>query len=356
MAILVPAFLTDLDNCGDLGLRHHFRPAKRPIIKGLQDAARQFPKMPKRRKHSGSKSRVVHDSDCFSILPLEIRVQIATYLRTADFLRLRQSSRAMAVVFGIESFWKSRFSQNGDRGFLNCLAENPRKRESKNWRLIYRCTARIDRCDEHLWATRRRWRNNRWLIERCSMIRTSDEHIVSNQGLLNELCWKEVSTEFRCDRDSRPENRHGGKENECRICWAEHKLFSQVVLLESSINGLAVSIQREGAETYITGFDLLNADPERPNVLLGYRLPGGSVTLNFYGEQLIGFTVIEGQGGIHAIRPIFNENTIPTSWIGIPEGFGICKPTELVLERNIKAISGKFDVSHSYPGKMCSIR
>ncbi|CAG7948943.1 unnamed protein product [Penicillium nalgiovense] len=48
----------------------------------------------------------------------------------------------MVVVFGIQSFWRSRFSVNGDRGFLNCLAEDARSYESKNWRLIYRCNSK----------------------------------------------------------------------------------------------------------------------------------------------------------------------------------------------------------------------
>ncbi|KAJ5603317.1 hypothetical protein N7537_006273 [Penicillium hordei] len=121
------------------------------------------------------------------------------------------------------------------------------------------------------------------------------------------------------------------------MCQRKHTPFSQVVLLESSIIGLGVSIIREGTETYVTGLDLLNADPKRPNLILGYRLPGQSVTINLYG-----FEVIVGEAGIHAIRPIFNEN-IPTSWIGLPKGNGIGMTTKLVLERDIKAISGKFD-------------
>ncbi|KAJ5836286.1 hypothetical protein N7447_002312 [Penicillium robsamsonii] len=173
------------------------------------------------------------------------------------------------------------------------------------------------------------------------MVRASNEEIVSNQELLHELSWKVVFTGIRCDRDGKL----GKKWRKCRTCHANHNLLSQVALLKSSVIGIAVSILREETDTYITGFDLLSADPEKPNVILGYRLPGESVIINLYGEQLIGFTVIEGDAGIHAIRPIFNETaTIMTSWIGSPEGSGICKSTELVLERGIKAISGRFDV------------
>lgn len=182
-------------------MRYRFHPSKRPIIKGLQEAAKQFPKMPNTANNSDSKSSVVLHPDGFGNLPIEIRLQIATYLPTVDFLSLRQSSRAMVVIFEFQSFWKSRFSVNGDRGVLNCLLTDPRKHESRDWRLIYRCTANIDRSHEHLWAAQRRWRNNRWLRERYSMIRASNEQIFSNLGLFDELCRKEVSSGLRCDRD-----------------------------------------------------------------------------------------------------------------------------------------------------------
>jgi hypothetical protein len=151
----VPAFLTDLARQSwGWRMRYRFHPSKRPVIKGLRDAAKQFPKVPNTANRSGSKSSVVLYPDCFDNLPVEIRLQIATYLPTVDFLSLRQSSRAMVVVFEFQSFWKSRFSVNGDRGFLNCLVTDPKKYESRDWRLIYRCTEKIDCFREHLWAAR----------------------------------------------------------------------------------------------------------------------------------------------------------------------------------------------------------
>lgn len=66
-----------------------------------------------------------HSTDCFVFIPMEIRMQIAMYLATADFLALRHASRSMAKVFDIQSFWKSRFLVVQDRGFLAYLANNP---------------------------------------------------------------------------------------------------------------------------------------------------------------------------------------------------------------------------------------
>lgn len=105
MTRLVPDFLTDLvAHVGSLQMRFRFHPSKRPIIKGLRDAAKQFPKMPNTANSSDSKSSVVLHPDCFGNLPIEIRLQIATYLPTVNFLRLRQSCRAMVVVFEFQSF------------------------------------------------------------------------------------------------------------------------------------------------------------------------------------------------------------------------------------------------------------
>jgi hypothetical protein len=122
----------------------------------------------------------------------------------------------------------------------------------------------------------------------------------------------------------------------------------QTVPLQNII-GLAVSILPEGTKTYITGFDLISADAGTPNITFGYRLPGKQVTINLRDQKLRGFDISLGGGGIQAIRPIFNTNT-NTKWIGETEGkcdYSLTQiiSTQLILEDEIKAISGKFDVS-----------
>ncbi|CAG8399139.1 unnamed protein product [Penicillium salamii] len=88
--------------------------------------------------------------DCISALPIEIRLEIASYLLTADFFTLRAVSRGMAAIFSLQSFWKTRFHINGDRGFLCYLTEGPQGHQKKNWRSIYHCTARCDTSDSLL--------------------------------------------------------------------------------------------------------------------------------------------------------------------------------------------------------------
>jgi hypothetical protein len=156
-------------------------------------------------------------------------------------------------------------------------------------------------------------------------------------NLLGEFAWKGASAEIRCDR-------HPGQGKGCSKCGKEHILITQGVALQD-LAGLAVSILDEGTKIYITGFDLISADVETPNITFGYRLPGRQVTINLHGQQLRGFTIITGDGGIHAMRPILNTNIV-ASWIGQPEGNDACNSTQLSLEDDVKAMLGKFDVSH----------
>jgi hypothetical protein len=112
--------------------------------------------------------------------------------------------------------------------------------------------------------------------------------------------------------------------------------------------GLAVFILDEPTttktETYITGFDLISADAETPNATIGYRLPERQVIIDLHNQQLRGFTVVTGDGGIRAIRPIFKRKPI-ASWVGHPGDDKTCT-TEIILKHEIRAISAKFDVSH----------
>lgn len=283
-------------------------------------------------------------ADCFGLLAIELRLEIAAWLPTKDYLDLRSSSRAMVPLFDLQLFWKSRFRINGDRGFLNCLLVSPKNYESKNWRLIYKATARINKFDGHLWELRRRWQNVRWLKERCSMTRTSDEEIASQMSLSlpRKLNWMECHTEFRCDRDWR----QGPDWTLCKNCHAEHIPFVQTIVLDSSIVSLAISVLREGAQTYITGFELISADIQTRNVNFGYRVPGEQVVIDIRGTILRGFTLLTGKTGLHAIRPILNTTNSIVSWIGQPGGCNVNEPFDISLPQDIKVLWGKFDVSH----------
>lgn len=128
---------------------------------------------------------------------MEIRVEIAAYLSTVDVFNLPYTSRAMALLFQLQSFWKTRFRVNGDHGFLACLAEAPQSRKRKNWRSIYHCTARVDQPHLQLWTLRRIWRTNQWLADRCSMVEDLDDQPRSHNNCLVEYPGRRLL--LRCD-------------------------------------------------------------------------------------------------------------------------------------------------------------
>jgi hypothetical protein len=326
---------------------------KQPVILGLRDAAKQFVK--RSMVATGYRNNLKLMADCFGFLAIELRLEIAAWLPTKDYLDLRSSSRAMVPLFDLQLFWKSRFRINGDRGFLNGLLVSPKNNESKNWRLIYKATARINKSDGHLWELRRRWQNVRWLKERCFMTRTSDDEIASQMNLFSlprKSDWKECPTEFRCDRHWN----QGIDWTLCNNCHAEHFSFVQTVVLDSSIVRLAISVLREGAQTYITGFELISADIQTRNVNFGSRVPGEQVVIEIQDTKLRGFTLLTGKTGIHAIRPNFDTTSSYVSWIGQPGGCNVNEPFDISLPQDIKVLWGNFDVSHLCAERpICSI-
>lgn len=319
---------------------------KRPVILGLRSSKNRFPKRDK--KATGCRSNLKFIPDCFSSLAIELRQEIATLLSTNDFLNLRSSSRAMVPVFDHQVFWKSRFRINGDRGYLNCLVENPQNHESKNWRLIYKVTAKIQISDEHLWELRRRWLNNLWLRKCCSMTRAPDEEIFGDTDISfprkshRKECHTNICYNWHCMDD---DYKHPG-----RILPGEDFRFAQTIGLDSAIISLAVSVLREGVNTYITGFELIREDTQTPNVIFGYRLPGEQVIIDIRGTELTGFTLVKDRQGFQAIRPILNTAK-PVSWIGQPRGCSVSEPfdikrCDIKLWRGIRVLRGHFDVSH----------
>lgn len=275
-----------------------------------------------------------------------IRLEIATYLSTANFLDLRLVSGAMAPIFWLQSFWRTRFRVNGDRGFLVNLSDEPRKRN--NWRAMYQCTARIEKSNIHLWQLSEQWRKNCWIRDRYLTTQALRDQNEAENNLLVKLDWKEANAESYCESIMSKRLRHSRNDIKCSCHPAT---VSQTVLLHDLVATMDVFILNEGAETtkdrsHIIGFDLISADPKIPNITLGHRLPGSQVTISFNGRHLRGFIITTGNYGIRALRPLWDDGTV-TSWIGDWKGDWKDYETysKLVLKDDVKAISAKFDVS-----------
>ena len=329
-------------------------------------------------------------------------MQIAINLDTASFLDLRYVSRAMADVFNIQSFWKSRFRLDQDRGYLSYLTDDPQIRTAADWRLIFRSTADLnpflrttDKDPEiieqsnnldHLSTIKELWMQAKWLSERYKMRRASNSQISCYEHLATdpELYWKEFYAGVQCDGYPR----QGQDKNACDICYATHILLTQAVPLQDLTIGIGVSVLQERMTTVITGFELLSSNGKQPNLIFGYCIPGRQVFIDLRGRTLTGFTIFSSQGRVHALRPIFYEKEhVDCKWIGQPtickglpdtpfepctwahqpkicrgslDPFRLCnshdgnvdnaktKVTRMVLDQGIRAFCGKFDVSRSY--------
>lgn len=370
----------------DLAWRHD--PYKQPLFKKYLKRAKKIPKAKTVVKSFSTRSTFT--ADCFGWLAIETRLQIACSLATVDFLALRQSSRAMVCIFWMDAFWKTRFQLNGERGYLSCLTEKPQPgestdrrltRRSKNrsnspknqdepqsqesidWRLMYRSTVRsypVKTQQVEVLEQRRQWQHNRWLHERCSMTKAASDEPAFQNHSFEKLSWKHVSTAIRCDRDWK----QGKNEQACKNCWMPHVPLVQTLQLQSSVISLAVSILREGPQTYITSFELISRGFETPNVIFGYRVPESQVIIDLQKTYLRGFWLVTADAGINAIRPILRNRTdlnatgrilrdcTETSWIGNPDCSKSGKDVKLLLPGNIKALSGKFDVSRMCPTQL----
>lgn len=96
--------------------------------------------------------------DPFARLPFELRLKIATLLRTRTFYNLRYVSRPFIPIFRDNVFWKSRFSKDGDRGFLHpVVMDGP-----VDWQSLYRATAR---CENKFRMRLKVWEILQWMKE-----------------------------------------------------------------------------------------------------------------------------------------------------------------------------------------------
>lgn len=310
-----------------------------PRIRGIGDATKQIAKI--QRLNLGAGKSIPPGADPFGLLPMEVRLEIAAHLSTADFLKLRSISRMMALVFSLQSFWKTRFHINGDRGFLVSLTDDRSKR--KNWRSIYHCTAKIEKRYLHEWSMRRQWRNNCWLRDRYWMTPTPGGQIESEHKLPGEVAWRTAAADLLCERAYMPP-----RENDppCMCYDGEVIPMLKIDLLPSHV-GMTVFILKEGTwegiTTHIIGFDLISGDVA-PNITLGYRLPGSQVTIDLSNRRLRGFKVIADYRGLRALRPVFNDNTM-ASWIGEPEEDPRTNLIEILSDVEVKHIAAEFDVS-----------
>ncbi|KAJ5746942.1 uncharacterized protein N7511_008638 [Penicillium nucicola] len=288
-------------------------------------------------------------NDCFRLLPLEIRFEIAYLLPTPEYLSMRLASKAMLPIFESQTFWKTRFSIERELGYLNYLVKDG----CKDWRLVYCCTGKLMRLTKTLRFRRLQWLHNEWIKDRCMMVRDPKSQLSKNNTRFQGLLWKKAAGEMQCDRPYRPgpyrfdNTPSSALDNEvCKRCNGVHILPPpQMVGVSRELVEIAVSVLAEDEHSFITGFNLIYGE-NSPNVSFGYQISQKQIKIDLRGQSLAGFEIFAGEGGIQAIRPIFTqEYGTCHSVIGKPNT--TCKSVSLVPDGEIKAFMGDFDLQAS---------
>lgn len=81
-------------------------------------------------------------ANCFSALPEEICITIASNLPTMDALNARRASRSFLSIFYSQQFWASRFETNADRSWI---FESQEWGKAHDWIWLYRRTNKAHR-------------------------------------------------------------------------------------------------------------------------------------------------------------------------------------------------------------------
>lgn len=283
----------------------------------------------------------------FEWIPLEIRLEIATYLSTVDFLNLRLCSRAMADIFEDPEFWKTRFFIHGDRGYLAFLTEGIQR--ARDWRLIYRCTHDLSKLHPELYARKQHWCRNQWLRDVCIMTREQNLQLHTQLGNAESLRWQKAAGKLSCRRGTRG-LLNGANRKLCSTCFTKHETLTQSVPFSRDVVGLAISVlsdphsDTDSPFTFVAGLELIYPS-DMSNIVLGYRLPGNQIMIDLSARPLRGFEVMVGEGGVHAILPLFDTMN---NWIGKPvDGYDFCGPVRISTGNEILGLWVEFDVSRA---------
>lgn len=295
-------------------------------------------------------------SDCFRLLPLELRFEIAYLLPTVEYLNLRLASKAMIHIFYALEYWKSRFFIHRERGYLTyllekdyCRSSEPLDTENLDWLLMYHCTKRPKTLIKTLRYRRLQWLHNEWIKDRCIMYGGPKSIPSDNPNNFYGLLWDSAIGVIQCDRPVRYKSPEGTsfEKGTCLRCCGMHNLSPrQIIFLPSELVEMEVSVLAEDEHSFITGFCIKYGE-NLSRIDFGYQIPGKQIKIDFRNRELRGFEVFAGNGGIQAFCPIFKqEGQNYNSVIGNPDS--TCYEIPLTPDGEIRAFTGNFDVSQIF--------
>ncbi len=265
---------------------------------------------------------VQRTTDCFTMLPQEILMEIALHLPTVDALNARQASGSFLSIFYTQQFWASRFGVNADRAWLfEALGWD----KTCDWRWLYHRTNEAHRTGgmhnrERVWKLIQRIQgtlNLRWTGS------------LSSIPDLATLTWLEAAGDLRPVIRTGPY--HGFNEG-CRLFREQHTSIPRDQLTQ-----MAFSILPLGDARYIAGIRLILSRGQ--DIQLGYKTEEEHI-LDI--TRLAGFNLAIGSRGIQVIRCVLDHGR-ESRWIGSPRDTP--RTRRLALSDPITAIKAGFDVS-----------
>ncbi|EFY97487.2 F-box domain-containing protein [Metarhizium robertsii ARSEF 23] len=295
-------------------------PCRVPEIRLLPLEAPKTPQFP---STAQAKSIV---PNCFTTLPREICLEIASHLPTVDAFSARRAVRSFIPIFNSNQFWASRFRAGADRCWL---FESREWDKTSDWRWLYHRTNTAHR-DEGMQNRERVWK----LIQqvwRTVCLRGNDLPVLplarSNLVSPGWLHWSEATGDL--DKQTSTEPGYGFGEG-CRLF---HELQTS---LPSHLDQIAFSVIQLGDLEYIAGMRLIPKSGQE--IQLGYRTEGNELVLKV--PFLQGFNLAVGSRGIQGIQCVLEGR--PTSpWVGCTHEAP--KTKRLAVSGPIAAIKAGFD-------------
>ncbi|KAI1191550.1 hypothetical protein F5B17DRAFT_284526 [Nemania serpens] len=282
-------------------------------------------------------------SDPFSVLPIELREMVLTYVATEDLLPFRLSSRVIAATPLSQCFFQSRFWPSREFGFLFDGFLPGFSKAGIDWRELYRSSKERIKYNLVGLGERNRLRIWKQTVQPLTQAINKIARVTELKGRSNWL------------GDS--EDLHGPQWAHIETYWNfDPKLFGELkrhifeteIDLPSKLKAIHVSFVEFFGTTFISG---LAFEPEHgEDIEIGYITPGSEEPLLVEGS-LIGFYATVNDCGFRAIAPFTSQST-PSEfldWAGhrdhLPISFMRCSKGPV---RRIRAIFDGFRMQAFY--------
>jgi hypothetical protein len=262
--------------------------------------------------------------DCFGLFPWEIREKIGILLSTTDALSLRCASASFLPLYVSGSFWASRFSTDGERGFL---FEVWGSRKSVDLLQLYRLS-RSSCYSPGLRNRQRIWGLIKSIMEIIQQRRANIPLFTTNQ-IWAQCTWVRATCDIKFEAGDR--------------YWSPfyqgcRSLGTCIVNTPEDLVKIGITTIKIGVRTYVTGIRFMSRNES--SVRVGYYTKREE--LLFTTNNLSGFRVAISQSGIRALQ-VVSENGYCSRWAGDPAAMPVSD--HLVGSKPLTRIAVSFDVS-----------